>query len=379
MSESDVLTPQGGFGGLGGPAAFGESQAGLPPSKPLQIFLLCAFVITALAYLADMHSQSVENDSISVTMGKFRRLIVNHSHYLDHSKYGREAFDKQHYDLAIYHFRAALVAADAAEGHCNLALAFLKQNDLESAEKEFKAALQLNPGMPQVYAAWGQALLAHGNTGEATRILRDGLQKSPDDASLHYNLGIAADAQNNHAEALSEYTDAARLGLDSADLWLRLGNLLIDQAKFADAETCLAKAVVLRPDSAEAQFKLASSQDQQLKVADAIKHYEAALKISPDLADALNNLALIRATAADPQARNPKLAISLATHASSAANDQNSHYLDTVARSYAANGDFELAVAWENKAIHRAQELNQTDLLKDLTARNTLFQQGKAE
>lgn len=379
MSQSETFgsipTPD----GFGGAAALDASQAGLPPSKPLQIFLLCAFVVTALAYLADLHSQSVQNDTLGVTMSKMRHLIVNHDRYLDHSRYGVQAIDKQHYDLAVYHFRAALIAADAADGHFNLALALLKQDNFAGAATEFKAALQLNPKITGVYKSWGQALMTQQKPQEAAQVYQDGLRQSPDDAGLHYNLAMALDAQNNAPQALGEYTEAARLGLDTADLWLRLGILLVDQSKLADAEVCLAKAVALKPDLGDAQFKLAVAQDQQGKFADAIKHYETMLTLSPDHPDTLNNLALIYATASDTAARNPKMALTLATRASTAANDQNSRYLDTVARSYAAGGDFTQAVAWENKAIQRAQASNQADLLKEFNTRNALFQQQKAE
>jgi tetratricopeptide (TPR) repeat protein len=281
--------------------------------------------------------------------------------------------------LAVFHFRAALVTADTAEGHYNLATALLKQANFDDAFDQFKTALRLNPKSTAVYKAWGQALVIQGKPDEAARLYQEGLQHSPADPLIHYNLAAAWDAQNRNAEAVAEYTQAARLGLATADLWLRLGRLLIEQGKLADAESSLAKAVAIQPDLADAQFKLALAQQQQGKYADAIKHYEAMLTLTPDHPETLNNMALIYAAAADAQVRNPKMAVMLATRASTATSDQNSRYMDTLARSYAADGDFSQAIVWENKAIHRARQLNQQDLLKELDSRYARFQQQKTE
>jgi tetratricopeptide (TPR) repeat protein len=167
--------------------------------------------------------------------------------------------------------------------------------------------------------------------------------------------------------------------LATADLSLRLGNLLIEQGKLADAESYLTKAVALKPDLPEAQFKLALAQQQQGKYGEAIGHYETMLTLTPDHPETLNNMALIYAAATNAQVRSPKMAVMLATRASTVAGDQNSRYMDTLARSYAADGDFPQALVWEDKAIHRAQQLNQQDLLKELESRHALFQQQKTE
>jgi tetratricopeptide (TPR) repeat protein len=379
MVYSDALGTPPPPDGSGATAAANRPDAAMPPSKPLQIFLLCAFILTGLAYLADVRSQSVNKSALEATAAKVRHLVLNQDNYLSHSKYGFQAMDKKHYDLAVYHFRAALITADTPEGHYNLGTALLKQGNSEDAFAHFKSALHSNPKSTAVYKAWGQALMAQGKPDEASRIYQDGLQHAPNDPLLHYSLGTAWEAQHQDAQAVDEYAQAARLGLATLDLWLRLGNLLIEQRKFADADSYLAKAVAIKPDLPDTQFKLALAQQQQGKYGDAIGHYETMLTLTPDHPETLNNMALIYAAATNAQVRSPKMAVMLATRASAGAGDQNSHYLDTLARSYAADGDFPQALVWEDKAIHRAQQLSQQDLLKEFQSRYALFQQQKTE
>lgn len=351
----------------------------MPASKPLQVFLLCAFVLTGLTYLANMRAQSIDDYAFRVTAARIRRLVFNQDNYLSHSRYGFQAIERNHYDLAAFHFRAALVTADTAEGHYNLATVFLRQGKFDPAVEEFKAALHLNPKSTAVYKAWGLALISQNKPVEAASLFKQGLQYYPDDALIHYDLGRAYEAQKNPSEASLEYNQAAKLGLASADFLLHQGGLLMDQGKLADAESDLAKAVALKPDIADAQFKLAFVLQQQHQYAEAIKHYEAMLTITPDHPETLNNMALIYATADDPQIRSPKMAVMLATRASTATGDENSRYMDTLARGYAADGDFSHASFWENKAMRRAEQLGEQDLLKEFTSRSSLFQQQKAQ
>src|SRR5271166_4502646 len=107
------------FGGVlqnpGAGALSNQPGDAMPSSKPLQIFLLCAFVLTGLTYLADMRAQEIDDYALRATAAKIRRLLFNQDNYLSHSRYGFQAMERKRYDLAAFHFRAALVTADTAE------------------------------------------------------------------------------------------------------------------------------------------------------------------------------------------------------------------------------------------------------------------------
>ena len=73
------------------------------------------------------------------------------------------------------------------------------------------------------------------------------------------------------------------------------------------------------------------------------------------------------------------MAVLLGARACDATMSQNARYMDTLARAYAADGDFFQAISWEDKAVRRATQLGDHDLMRELQPRFTLFLQHKAE
>ena len=73
------------------------------------------------------------------------------------------------------------------------------------------------------------------------------------------------------------------------------------------------------------------------------------------------------------------MAILLATRATDATTDQNASYMDTLARAYAADGDFNEATTWEEKAVRRASQLGNHELLREFEPRFNRFLQHKTD
>ena len=71
------------------------------------------------------------------------------------------------------------------------------------------------------------------------------------------------------------------------------------------------------------------------------------------------------------------MAVQLAARANDATTSQNARYMDTLAHSYAADGDFFQAITWEDKAIRRATQLGDQDLARELQEREELFMDHK--
>ena len=118
----------------------------VPPSKPLQWFLLGAFVITGAAYLVGQWSEKNSNQTQGQPTAKLRRLVQGQSDYLAHRNLGDEAFAKKRYDVAVAEYRLALIGQDNAEGHEHLGQALLKKGDANAAFDQFREALRLDPG-----------------------------------------------------------------------------------------------------------------------------------------------------------------------------------------------------------------------------------------
>jgi tetratricopeptide (TPR) repeat protein len=378
----------------------------VPPSKPLQWFLLGAFLITGAAYLVGQWSERTSSKTQARFESKLHHLVQSQSDYLAHSKNADEALAGKHYDQAVSEYRLALQSQDNAEGHDHLGQALLKQGDADAAFIEFGNALRLNPALVDAASAWGLALASQGKPEEAAHVFQTALQSNPDSGLLHYDLGTALLQMRTSAEgrsrmasgagktqeaqaaateakgladdALRHFIKASRNKVDSPAFWCAYGQLLNQLGQYAEAEPQLLRSITEDAGMAAAQFQLAVADDHLGKYADAIAHYNKVLTLTPDNTDTLNSLALLYATATNAEVRTSKMAVQLATRACDATGNQNARFMDTLARSYAADGDYFQAIAWEDKAIHRATQLNEEDLVREFQARQAKLTDHKS-
>jgi tetratricopeptide (TPR) repeat protein len=389
-----------------GPSAR-NSLPEIPPSPALQWFLLVAFLISGAAYIVNEWTVLTTSKTKERSSARLRLLVQSQSEYLAHSKAGSEAFARKHYDQAVSEFRLALQGQNNASIHDFLGQALLKQGNPDAAFAQFREALRLDPSLVTASSAWGLALMAEGKPEEASNVFHEALQSNPNAGLLHYNLATtllqmqteaegrrrmavaagqtqdaeaaAAEAKSQADEALRHFTKASRNGIDSPAFWCGYGQLLNQLGQYSEAESSLLRVMSKDPNMASAHFQLALAEDHLGKYAEAIEHYGKVLTLTPDDSATLNNLALLYATATNAEVRTPKMAEQLATRACDATAGQNARYMDTLARCYAAAGDFFEAITWEDKAIHRAAQLKDGDLARELEARYTLYLDHKSD
>lgn len=380
---------------------------GLQPSKPLQVFLLIAFCVSGAAYVVDQYTDTATQDTLSRPRSSLHRLVENQSQYLTNITRGLEAENKKKYEEAVFDYRRALLGQDKPEGHLHLGHALLKEGNLDMAFSQFTEATRQDPSYEPVYVMWGQELKREGKLDDAVQLYEDALRHNTNFAEVQYNFALvleqkqqnaeaarraaetagdpqrasqsAAEAQLFELDAVKHFQAAEKLGLKTPDFWCGYGTLLNQQGKFDQAETCLSNAIAQKPDFATAQFQLALADDHLGKYADAIAHYEATLALIPDDTATLNNLALLYASATNQEARSSKMAVLLATRATDATTDQNARYMDTLARAYASDGDFNQAVTWEDRAVRRAAQLGNHELLRELQPRFNRFLQHRTD
>jgi tetratricopeptide (TPR) repeat protein len=393
---------------FGGTAYFAKQPLpDVPPSKPLQWFLFGALVITGAAYVVGEWNEWTTSQTMAQRRSPLRRLVLSQSEYLAHLKSGDDACAQKHYDQAVAQYRLALESQNTAEGHEHLGQALLKEANPEAALAvvQFQEALKMNPAMISAASGWGLALAAQGKPEEAARVFQDALQHNPESGLLHYHLAmtllqrqvnaegrrrVASDAGQTQeaqaaeteakslaAEALQHFAKASRNKVDSPAFWCSYGQLLNQEGQYAEAEQCLLRAISEDASLAAAHSQLALAENRLGKLAQAIEHYEKVLTLTPDDPPTLNEMALLYATATNAEVRSPKMAVQLAIRACDATGSQNARYMDTLARSYAEDGDFFQAITWEEKAIHRATQLGEKDLAAELQKRQALYNEHK--
>jgi tetratricopeptide (TPR) repeat protein len=379
----------------------------IPQSKALQVFLLIALAITGTAYLVNEWTDFAAPRNHTADSTRLHQLVKVQSDFLEHTTAGQKALQKKQVEKAVSEFRLALQAQQTADAYQNLGDALLKAGNPDEAFTNFREAVRLNPRLMSAYYSWGQALTLQAKPEEAVAIYQQALERDSDSALIHYNLAVTLrqmqrnaeaaartanaddkskeattdtdDAKRLAAQALQHYAAASHSGMASAEFWADYGELLNDQGNFSEAKTSLQRAVSENPKVASTQFQLALAQSHLGNYAETLAHYEKVLALTPDDPQTLNNLAFIYATATNDEVRSPKMAIQLATRACDATTDQNAPFMDTLARAYAADSNFFEAITWEDKAVKRATQLNNHELVGELQARYQLYLDHKTD
>jgi tetratricopeptide (TPR) repeat protein len=174
-------------------------------------------------------------------------LAVVFAQAVDFTAEGMKALDAQKYDAAVDLFTKA-VAADPKDygARFNLALAYsFLGKDAESIP-QYKAVLELKPGLYEAELNLGISLLRSKDAAGAALQLKAAAEQKPKEFRPVYYLGEA----------------------------------LLESGTFSDAETAYTTAIALKPDSAEAEWGLAQTLLREKKLAEAEPHFRKAAALN---------------------------------------------------------------------------------------------------
>ena len=172
------------------------------------------------------------------------------------------------------------------------------------------------------------------------------------------------DNDNAHARELAASFPNARL------------MFVEDEAYRETIERCamrLANRSIGYPALAAVYLERAKAYHAHRQSRKALADYQEAIKLNPKKTQAFNDLAWLQATSRDPVCRDGADAVINATIACEGNNFRDYATLDTLAAAYAEQGNFPLAVRWQQEAVSLAP-LSQ---LKTFQSRLTLYRSGK--
>lgn len=170
----------------------------------------------------------------------------------------------------------------------------------------------------------GLALIKARQYAKAIEVFSELIDMIPGDVEAYNYRGVARTYQKDYDGAISDYTTALKL----------------------------------KPEYAEALHNRGFAWAKKGHLDSALADFSRAIELDPHFLDAYNSKAWILATSADQRFRDGKEAVRLAQKAVAIAETIDS--LDTMAAAYAANGQFDQAIASQKKAIELVVRQNRT-------------------
>jgi tetratricopeptide (TPR) repeat protein len=228
---------------------------------------------------------------------------------VDFSAEGLKALDAQKYDAAVDLFTKA-VAEDPKDygARFNLALAYSLWGKDAEAIPQYRAVLELKPGLYEAELNLGISLLHSKDAAGAAAQLKAAAEQKPTEFRPVFYLGDALRETGALAEAEAAYTTAVGLKADSAEAELGLARTLLGEKKLADAEPHFRKAAALNAKYKSYLLELASLYEADHQGDRAVALYRE----FPDDAGAREHLGALLIAAGDAAGAIPALEAAVA-------------------------------------------------------------------
>jgi tetratricopeptide (TPR) repeat protein len=310
-----------------------------------------------------------------------------------------------HIDEALSDYTEALRLDPAhARAYSSRGLLLATQGELDRALADFDHAVRLEPNNPRFLNHRGHVRAERGEHDRAVADFSEAIRLDPGFAAAWYNRGTAHGERGRHEQAAADFTEALRLqpahagaltnrgiarrrlgdqegaladfnAAIAADASLLLpvynrASLLAERGELDAALADLDEVVRREPDDVGAYITRGRLHSLRGEPDRAIADNLQALQRAPNDPRIANNLAWLYATCARAELRDSARALELAQMACAAGEDCTR--LDTLAAAQAACGQFEQAVASQQRALELAPEEEKAGF----RARLELYQTG---
>lgn len=178
---------------------------------------------------------------------------------------------------------------DKPEVHILIGRAYRETGYIDEAIEEFKKTIALNPKHPGAHYCLGISYLLKDGTlklKEAAVEFRAEVALYPEEFLAIYNLGLACVVERKYEEAVTWLEHAARLRPQNSDVFLFLGNAYHGLGRFDKAVESFNKCIALNPDldktsifAAEVHYLMGRSLVQIGRSEEAEKHLMAAKEL----------------------------------------------------------------------------------------------------
>jgi tetratricopeptide (TPR) repeat protein len=230
----------------------------LAREKHWQKEILIALFLIALAPFAAVTVRQISywHDSYSLFA---HTLEVTKNNGFAENDFGVALMERGEPQLAAQHFVAAVrLSPDLASPHYNVAVLLQKQNRLDDAEHEYRAALALSSDQAEIVQSHnnlGILYLGEGKYGAAVTELSAAIAIDPSSENSYIGRGTAEMQTMNVDAAIADFRKAVQIAPSPLALY-RLGGALESKGDTQQAMKAYTAALQLAPGMAEARARL---------------------------------------------------------------------------------------------------------------------------
>jgi len=231
--------------------------------------------------------------------------------------------------------------------------AHLWKNQLDAAYSDSQEALKLDPKNTEAHVYLARVLRAMGKRADAVKECDQAIRINPKEFSAYdLRADIFREEGDIHA-ALADLNELLRLNPKWTIAYVTRSAIYLGESDLDNAIANCNRLIELEPNSTAAYINRARAYARRGRYLEAKSDFECALKnIKPEQLEwQLNTIAWFYATSPIEKLRDGAKAVSEATQACEASGWQNESTLDTLAAAYAEVGNFDQAIAFEEKAM----------------------------
>ena len=230
----------------------------LASEKHWQKEIAVAIFLLALAPFAALTIKQIGYWHDSYTLFAHTLDVTKNNGFAEND-FGVALMERGEPQLAVQHFAAAVhLSPDLASPHYNVAVLLQKQNRLDDAEHEYRAALALSSDQAEIVQSHnnlGILYLVQGKYAAATAELSAAIALDPNEQNSYIGRGTAEMQMMNTDAAIADFTNAAQIAPSPLALF-RLGQALENKGDTQQAAKAYAAALQLAPAMSEARMRL---------------------------------------------------------------------------------------------------------------------------
>ena len=265
---------------------------------------------------------------------------------------GRAWYFKQEFDKAIADYSEAIrLDPREAKAYHNRGYTWNSKQEYDKAIADYNEAIRLDPKEAKAYGNRGNAWNSKQEYDKAIADYNKAIRIAPESAHAYVRRGLSWGSKGAYDKAIVDYNRAIRINPQSADAFHNRGIAWVKKERYRKAIADCTRAIQIDPEDARIYNVRGVARKRDGKYREAISDYSEAIRLEPESSSRHETLAWLLATCPDGRYRDGTRAVQLADRACELTNYTNANSLSYLAASHAEEGDFDTAIAWQQKAL----------------------------